>query len=191
MLKNGEMKEDNMLLEAAIVIGYCYATVFAALPIFLVMRLMWSILRSQAPTRSTNDGSLYPNEWQTSTIGIIERSLYLTAILIGKPEFIAVWLTLKTVSQSKRWSENHSGRAIYNNFLVGNSLSIMYAFAGAGIIQWTVGSAWVPIDKVIPVILEENSTLAWLSGLVPFISGLLLAGCLFIKLKANTRKTLR
>jgi hypothetical protein len=177
-----------MSLECAIFIGYLYATVFAFIPVLLVMDLMWSILRSQAPTRSVNDGSLYPNKWQTITIGIIERSLYLTAILIGKPEFIAVWLTLKTVSQSKRWSENHFGRAIYNNFLVGNSLSIMYAFAGAGIIQWTVGSALVPIDMVIPEILEKNYTLAWLSGLVPLTFSLLLAGCLFIVLKVNTRK---
>lgn len=177
-----------MPLELAIVIGYFSATVFAALPIFLIMRLMWSILRSQTPTRSTNDGSLHPNEWQTITIGIIERSLYFTAILIGKPEFIAVWLTLKTVSQSKRWSENHFGRAIYNNFLVGNSLSIMYAFAGAGIIQWTVGSALVPIDMVIPTILEENYIFAWLSGLVPLAFSLLLVGYLFIVLRVNTRK---
>jgi hypothetical protein len=177
-----------MSLECAIFMGYFYATILAALPVFWVMHLMWSILRSQTPTRSTNDGSLHPNEWQTITIGIIERSLYLTAILIGKPEFIAVWLTLKTVSQSKRWSENHFGRAIYNNFLVGNSLSILFAFAGAGIIQWTVGSDLVPMDIVIPAILEKNYTLAWLSGLVPITFSLLLAGCLFIVLKVNTRK---
>ncbi len=179
-----------MSLELTFLIGYLYSTLIAAIPIYLVMHLMWEVLRSQAGARSS-EGSVHPNEWQTFTIGVIERALYLTSIVVRKPEFIALWLTLKTVSQSSRWSKDDSGRAIYNNFLVGNGLSILFAFAGAGIIQWVAGPILEPKDTLadVPIILEKSVALAWFSAIGPLVSVFVLAGFMGLVLRNRRRKS--
>ncbi len=74
----------------------------------------------------------FDEEWQVGILGAIERFLYLTSILVGKPEFIAVWLTLKTVYTS--WARKKTEyRGYYNNFIIGNGLSIIFSVSGAGI----------------------------------------------------------
>ena|SRR5579884_2003431 len=54
-------------------------------------------------------------------VGILERVMYTTSILIGHPEFIGVWLVVKVVQQ--RPSSAH------NVFLIGSALSLIW---GAG-----------------------------------------------------------
>ena len=111
------------------------------------------------------------NFWQTATVGIIERVLYLTSIVVGKPEFIAIWLTLKTVYVS--WNkEESSSRRTFNTFLIGNGLEILYAFAGASIIQGATGSIWP--SRNLPTILQKSNSLLWFSILMPIILSLAL-----------------
>ncbi len=165
-----------MSYEIAICIGYFYSIVIGALIIYPITHLMWETLRIQSG-QEASDGSLHPNEWQTIIIGIIERALYLTSITIGRPEFIALWLTLKTVSQSKRWSKDDVGRAVYNNFLVGNGLSILFSFVGAGFIYWTTGPK-----------LERNETLASLVVFAPIVFAMVLILALLIVRKSKKNK---
>ena len=159
-----------MPLEAGYLLGCGYATLGGAIAVYPIMCLMWAILRAQAAASSNStgtarrpdDSNLQPNFWQTATIGVIERGLYVASLQIGRPEFIGLWLGIKTVAQSKTWTDHGSvpGRAIYNNFLVGNGLSILYAAIGAGIIYWTVGPSWernpslVLITAVVPILLS-------------------------------------
>ena len=100
---------------------------------------------SKGKSRGESIGCL--GQWEVSIVGIIERCLYLTSILAGKPEFIVAWLGIKTVylSLSDKDVLSSSNKYLsfkrkYNNFLVGNGISILYAFAGFGIIQWATGS---------------------------------------------------
>jgi hypothetical protein len=87
--------------------------------------------------------------WQASAVGFVERTLYTASWNVGKPEFIAVWLALKVASQWGRWSNGGKGvpgRSIFNVFLVGSGLSILYAVVGAMIIKWLRdGNLWVTL----------------------------------------------
>jgi hypothetical protein len=134
------------------------------------------------PTDYIPNNGWVRNQWQLITLGIIERVLYLTSIVVGKPEFIAVWLTLKTVYES--WSkEKSSARRTYNTFLVGNGLSILYAFAAAGIIQGVTDS----ILPSLPTILQKNILL--FSVATPIILSLVLKAFLcYARKELNNQK---
>lgn len=85
-------------------------------------------------------------------VGMIERVLYVAAILAGAPEFIGVWLAIKVAGGWKGWSETRQykwsdssgqvcvgevpGRQEYNLFLVGSGLSILFALVAAYSIKW-------------------------------------------------------
>ena len=62
-------------------------------------------------------------------LGILERILYTFSILMGFPQWIAVWLTLKTASRWPGWKEDKHRK--YNIFLIGNAVSILFAVIGA------------------------------------------------------------
>jgi hypothetical protein len=73
----------------------------------------------------------------TKPIGRAERALYVLTICFGHPEFIAVWLALKTAVHWRAWSDNKNGkkndygdalsRAIFNLFVLGNAMSLLAA----------------------------------------------------------------
>ena len=70
--------------------------------------------------------------WPPALIGILEAVMYPTALLIGKPEFIGLWLALKVAGQWGWWTvedsneENvHRGRRRYYQSLIGNALSVL------------------------------------------------------------------
>ena len=81
------------------------------------------------------------NQWHPAFIGLIERVMYTSCVLLGWQNFIAVWLALKAVPQWRLWTEvteNLQGRAIFNIFLIGNSLSVIYGVAGGLIVKWLI-----------------------------------------------------
>jgi len=63
-------------------------------------------------------------------VGALEQIMYTTSILIGKEEFVAVWLVLKLAGEWRQ-IDRPAGYAMYNIFLIGNSLSLMLAAATA------------------------------------------------------------
>jgi len=69
----------------------------------------------QDPARRT----YYP----VAFVGFAEAILYPTALLVGQPEFIGVWLALKVAGQWKEWKAGYEGRAPrFNRFLIGSAL---------------------------------------------------------------------
>jgi len=128
---------------------YAYGVIVAHFMISGVVAQMWAILREEAKrepqpivsTSTPSQAALRTYPWQTAVVGISERTLYIASVQVGRPEFIALWLTLKTVARSRRWTQESSvpGRAIYNNFLAGNAMSILYSLVAAGGIEWSVG----------------------------------------------------
>jgi hypothetical protein len=86
------------------------------------------------------------------TVGIIERSLYVTSILTHHPEFIGVWLAIKVGGGWKGWSEGRRypdhvdpktgqpraipGAQVFNAHLIGAGLSLLFAATGAYSIRW-------------------------------------------------------
>jgi hypothetical protein len=89
---------------------------------------------------------------------------------MGYPGFIAVWLGLKVVPQWKRWNENTKmagkeleGRAVFNIFLIGNGLSVVFAGLGAKCIQWLDDGQWNIAIAVISVVASASIASCFLS----------------------------
>ena len=72
--------------------------------------------------------------WPAALIGFCESFLYPTSFLICKPEFIAVWLALKTAGGWDVW-KTKTGRKIFQVFLFGNALSIIAGLVVYGLIK--------------------------------------------------------
>ncbi len=158
-----------------VLLAYLFGVLGGHFLIAWTLSIMWEllVLEAQSHNWSPSNAARDPfvrYRWQIASVGLIERTLYIATIQIGRPEFIAVWLTLKTVVQARRWTEEdiNPGRAVYNNFLVGNGLSILYSLVAAGVIQWTTGSAFqrdYVLALSVPIILAfSNGILAlWLT----------------------------
>jgi hypothetical protein len=76
-------------------------------------------------------------------VGILERLIYTSSIVFGVKEFIAVWLAVKIASQWKAYegsesdrASQHKARALFNVYLLGTGLSLLYGALGAQIITW-------------------------------------------------------
>jgi len=149
---------------AVFVLGYLYGIFAADWIISKVVKRIWNILKLKAVEANKGEFEIY--SWQTRILGIIERFLYIGSLQIGKAEFIAIWLTLKTVAKSRRWTEAKGmpGRAIFTTFLIGNGLSILFALAGYAGMQWALGIEWekdyafsvgIPIALFLVVMIQH------------------------------------
>jgi hypothetical protein len=130
---------------------------------------------------------------QPAILGLVERSLYFGSLVFNASFFIGVWLTLKTVAKSPRWANEDNimfrevlnfalgkpsskrksppGRALFQPFLVGNGLSILYSGAGYAIVLLSTkldhleaGFLWAA--TLGPILI---SLLAYIFSLVPLI----------------------
>src|SRR5574341_692151 len=118
--------------------GFLYSVLGSFILVRLVVNKMW---KKMGWSGQDMGDEIRPFAWSGTAVGCVESALYTASILNGKPEFIAIWLTLKLTAQWKRWSEEH-GRSIYNVFLTGNGLSIGYGVMGAWIIIWLQQKDW-------------------------------------------------
>jgi hypothetical protein len=138
-------------------LAYCVGALIAVFPIHMIVKLTWDLVEveslkaaiREAPETKPFDAlkvhyDLARYVWQGDLVGAVERLLYITAILLQRAEFIAVWLTLKTVSRSPGWTRDKwiKGRGIFNNFLIGNGISILFSFIGVELAILFVGSKW-------------------------------------------------
>lgn len=84
--------------------------------------------------------------WKTKRLpqftGILDRTLYTTALLMGFKEFIPVWLLVKVArgwhvpSEPEKDPVPRRNVARYNIFFIGNALCVIFAILGALIIMW-------------------------------------------------------
>lgn len=71
-------------------------------------------------------------------VGAIEIILYSTSIVVGHPQFIAVWLGTKYVAAYKTWGKEPIGRTFYNRSLFGSGLNILMGAATGGFGLWMI-----------------------------------------------------
>ena len=110
-----------------VILGYLVSTIGGAFVLWLVVDIVgWSYLQKVFGIKRKARGSL------SVTLGIVERGLYTTALIIYAPEWIAVWLAIKVAGQWRR-SEQEGEKAAYNLFLIGNGLSVLFGLIGAWI----------------------------------------------------------
>jgi len=120
-----------------VIIGLLIATLLGHIFIWLIID-KW--LRCKNPRTSK-----FAFAWM---LGIIERILYFIAFLIQAPQWIAFWITAKIAITWHPGLVNKMGHSIekdsYNIFMIGNGLSVLFAFLGA----------WVALDFSLPVIKD-------------------------------------
>jgi hypothetical protein len=122
--------------------GYLFANLVGSLLIWMVMKQMRKMIVYETPAKYG---------WQPHVTGVIERTLYMISLLVGKPEFIVGWLVYKVAVGWKVWDgskknektdskdpndDDHKGRAMFSNHFNGSALSILYAFFGYLIILY-------------------------------------------------------
>jgi hypothetical protein len=134
------------------VVAYVYALIVGAILTHITVDFMWDLVKHEVAleepsTILSSPGILTRYKWQGDMLGVCERGLYLASLQMGHPEFIAVWLGIKTVATSRRWTDEPRlrGRAIYNIFLIGTALSLAYAAVGAVMTYWLAGPSWVRV----------------------------------------------
>lgn len=137
----------------AYLIGFLVATVLGDVATKSIIDLMWKFLNEKDPSLNLAQIGRYPE--QARLVGLVERSLYFAALLVNQPLWVGVWLTLKTVSRPPRWERNKGnipGRAIFQPFLVGNGLSLLFSAAGSAIVFLLLnddGAAWQTIVLIL------------------------------------------
>ncbi len=69
-------------------------------------------------------------------LGLIERAAYTTALLVGRPEFIGVWLVIKTLGVGQ-WNNVEPGeRSPYQRSLTMSLMSLGWGVMGAALVTW-------------------------------------------------------
>jgi hypothetical protein len=109
-----------------IVLGFLVSTFGGAFVLWvLIDKAAWPYLSKKQNIPGKPPGVL------TLPLGIVERAIYTVALIIGAPEWIAVWLAMKVAVAWRRWQGEE--RATYNVFLIGNALSVIFGLIGAWI----------------------------------------------------------
>lgn len=138
-------------------IGFIYGSLVPSLILASVLRNLWVIiaeLNKAVLSTSSRQKVITTNERFTPFIlGLIERFLYMTAMFIGQFDFVGLWLLLKVAGGWKKWADGISdfpearmavsGRIVFNVFLIGNGLSIAFAFVGYSVTKLLItGNMW-------------------------------------------------
>lgn len=149
----------------AYAIGYGFAILIGSVATKLVSDRMWQCIGWRKTVRPDH---FRPDVWQPRVTGIVERTLYIATLQVGRGEFIGFWLALKVAGQWSRWSREAEpgenapqGRSIYQNFLIGNALSVLYALTGFKLIDW-ISSGFVPRAIAASSILVISTIVLWL-----------------------------
>jgi hypothetical protein len=112
--------------------GYVLAILIGQVTIGPIVRQL--IRRYLGPEREITQPGL------ARLIGALEQVLYISAILLGRPEFIGVWLLLKVAGEWRPGAREGQPVAVgqareYTIFLFGNGLAVVLAVAMASLMQ--------------------------------------------------------
>jgi len=91
------------------------------------------------------------NQWPPILVGFCESILYPVAFIIGKPEFIGIWLAIKVAGSWDKWKgEKRESRNQFQKFLIGNALSIIFGFLTYALIKiFIVGESALDVMKLV------------------------------------------
>ena len=123
------------------------------------------VLDAAHPLLGVPDESHRRSRWFAQAAGLMERCLYTTSWLAGKPEFVGVWLVLKVAGEWKGWTEENRKeghpRSLFNTFMIGTGLSLLYGVTGAKLIEW-LGRCEMRKAVWVPLLLVAGSVSLWL-----------------------------
>jgi hypothetical protein len=107
----------------AVVFGYFFSVLVGhCLTKFALIQM-----RTAAPGMGRSPDTPVPH---TGAVGLVERTIYTSAFVLGHPEFAAVWLAFKTASVLGSERDAPAFRSRFNRYLVGAGLSLVFGVAG-------------------------------------------------------------
>lgn len=149
----------------SMLIGWAFAVIVGNYVVRIIVDRLWK------PTQWKEKSEVRPFAYTSKLVGIIERNLYFFSILLGKPEFIAVWFALKVAGQWGRWEGSFDiygktieGRIFYNIFLIGSGLSLAYAVVGALMVDSLETGGYENVGIYMVSILVGTYILKWYIG---------------------------
>lgn len=152
----------------AYVIGYGFSVIVGAILVKSLVETLWDCI---APGSSENPRVRQP-PWQGDALARIEGVLYIAFLQLGLGQLIGVWLILKVVGQWKRWmddgdekTERPDGRSVFNIFLIGNALTVLYSFVGFKLIDWVIAGRVAQVCWVCLSVIAATLVLwVWIPG---------------------------
>src|SRR5438552_10732632 len=150
------------------VIGYGFSVFAEAILVKSLVETLWDCI---SPNSSSNP-EIRRHPWQGDTLARIEGVLYVAFLQLGLGQLIGIWLVLKVAGQWKRWmddgdekTQRPDGRAVFNIFLIGNALSVLYSFVGFKLIGWIREDRAIQVCWVCLSLIALTLALwAWIPG---------------------------
>jgi len=150
------------------VIGYGFSVFAEAILVKSLVETLWDCISPQSASHPQNR----PQLWQGDALARIEGVLYVALLQLGLGNLIGVWLILKVAGQWKRWMDDGDeqkqrpdGRSVFNVFLIGNALSVLYSFVGFKLIGWIQAERILQVCWVsLSVIALTLAFWAWIPG---------------------------
>ena len=147
------------------VIGYGFSVFAEAILVKSLVETLWDCI---APS----DAKSRPAFWQGDALARIEGVLYVALLQLGLGNLIGVWLVLKVAGHWKRWMDDGDeqtkrpdGRTVFNIFLIGNALTVLYSFVGFKLIGWIEAERVLQVCWVsLSVIVLTLAFWAWIPG---------------------------
>ena len=101
-----------------------------------------------------------------------QRITQVALLQLGLGNLIGVWLVLKVAGHWKRWmddgdvqTQRPDGRSVFNIFLIGNALTVLYSFVGFKLIGWIEDERILQVCWVsLSVIALTLAFWAWIPG---------------------------
>ncbi len=114
----------------ALLIGYSFSLILGG---FLVDWIM-GVLQNRSEVLKNQKVNVKRDRYLVRILGILERFLYTTCIIIGQPAGIAAWLAIKVLTRWTNDKEQWATISRSNLYLIGNLLNILFGAAGGLII---------------------------------------------------------
>jgi hypothetical protein len=149
----------------AAVIGYGFSVFAEAILVKSLVETLWDCIAS-------SNSKSRPAFWQGDALARIEGVLYVALLQLGLGNLIGVWLVLKVAGHWKRWmddgdeqTQRPDGRTVFNIFLIGNALTVLYSFVGFKLIGWIEAERVLQVCWVsLTVIALTLAFWAWIPG---------------------------
>ncbi|MEI7733610.1 MAG: hypothetical protein WCO56_28855 [Verrucomicrobiota bacterium] len=91
-----------------------------------------------------------PPAWQPEFLARLESVLFILFLQLGQAWFIAAWMAMKIAGQWMRWMDpgdaqvgRPPGHVVFNMFMIGNGLLILFAVVGYKLIGWVNREDWL------------------------------------------------
>jgi hypothetical protein len=107
-------------------IGYSVSVILGALVIEWIMKFLRRRSDVLKEEKSGAKKDMYLVRW----LGVLERFLYTSCIVVGYPAGITAWMAIKVITRWKSEQERWATISRANIYLIGNLLAILFGAIG-------------------------------------------------------------